>query len=52
MLSNYLSFSRLKRVTSWIFRFIRNCRSTNMTGTILSGDIGYPYHRVIASSKK
>ena len=29
-------FTRLKRVTSWIFRFIYNCRSRNLQGEPIS----------------
>ena len=29
-IENYSSFTRLKRVTSWVFRFIHNCRSCKL----------------------
>ena len=34
--SNYSSFSRLQRVTAWIYRFIHNCRTSKIQNTPLS----------------
>ena len=34
--SKYSSFSRLQRVTAWIYRFIHNCRMTKISHIVLS----------------
>ena len=34
--SNYSTFSRIQRITAWIFRFVHNCRTTRIVSAMLS----------------
>jgi hypothetical protein len=34
----FSSFSRLKRVTAWVFRFIKGCRRRERKSSTLTGD--------------